>query len=78
VHRSREDVLLINSVSPHHNSVSAKYVSFSDTESPRENKVAVHDRPLVADDVALLQQVARIVPLITLRSGPQKVLSRVG
>jgi hypothetical protein len=76
VRRSRDDVLLLNGVAPHHNSVSSKYVSFADTDVPRENKFAVHDRPLDTDDVALLTQVAVIVPLATLMNSSERVLSR--
>lgn len=60
-----EDIL-INSVAPHHGSVSHKYVSFADTEGSLDDKLAVFERPLSIDDVALLQQVARIVPIRSL------------
>jgi hypothetical protein len=55
--------ILINGVSPHHGSISAKYVSFADTEGAASRKLAVFDRQLNTDDVALLQQVASILPI---------------
>jgi len=75
IHRRREHLLLINGVLPHHNSISSKYVSFSDTDVPRENRLAVHDRELGAGDIALLQQVSHIVPMLRLRKSPQEVLA---
>jgi hypothetical protein len=67
--------LLINGVSPHHTSISAKFVSFSDSESELEQKFAVYERELETDDTALLQQVATVVPLISLSAGAQRALS---
>jgi hypothetical protein len=65
-----EQPLLLNAVTPHHVSISSKYVAFSDThESPAIGRFAVHERPLDADDMALLQQVADIVPYTSLRPG---------
>ena len=75
IYRSREHLLLINGVLPHHNSISSKYVSFSDTDVPRENRLAVHDRELGAGDIALLQQVSHIVPMLRLRKSSQEVLA---
>ena len=41
----------------------------------QSRKLAVYDRPLDTGDVALLQQVASIVPLAALPDGARKVLS---
>jgi hypothetical protein len=61
--------LLINGVAPHPGSVASKYVAFSDTEYDRQKKLAVHDRALENDDAVLLQQVALVVPFVSLGSG---------
>jgi hypothetical protein len=72
--------LLINGVSPHRNSIAAKYVTFADTEADKRRKFAVHDRELHNDDVVLLQQVASVVPLKSLLAGAQRELghSQIG
>jgi hypothetical protein len=67
--------LLINGVSPHRNSIAAKYVTFADTEADKGHKFAVHDRELHNDDVVLLQQVASVVPLRSLLAGAKRALS---
>jgi hypothetical protein len=67
--------LLINGVSPHRNSIAAKYVTFADTEADKGHKFAVHDRELHNDDVVLLQQVASVVPLRSLPVGAKRALS---
>ena len=64
--------ILINSVTPHRNSIAAKYVSFSDTSGDRHSKVAVHDRDLETGDIALLQQVADVMPLASLTGGAKR------
>jgi hypothetical protein len=62
--------LLVESVTPHHVSISAKYVAFADTsDAPAIGRFAVCDRPLDNDDTALLQQVAAIVPFASLGPG---------
>jgi hypothetical protein len=66
--------ILINGVSPHHGSISHKYVAFADTEGDQSHKLAVFDRELGTDDVALLQQVASIVPLKALSAGADRIL----
>ncbi|MGY6498075.1 MAG: hypothetical protein ACXIUP_07590 [Microcella sp.] len=65
----RDEDVFINGVSPHHASISSKYVAFADTDADPDHKLAVFDRPLGTDDVALLQQVARIVPVEALHPG---------
>jgi hypothetical protein len=69
-----ERAILINAVAPHHGSVSSKYVAFADTEGHSSHKFAVYDQKLDADDVSLLQQVARIVPIEVLTNSPERVL----
>jgi len=76
-----EDWLLIDAVSPHHVSIAAKYVAFSDTkENGRTSRTrfAVYDRPLEADDVALMQQVADLVPVSGLHSGITREMQDAG
>jgi hypothetical protein len=69
--------ILINAILPHHNSVASKYVSFADTESEGVHKFAVFERGLDLDDVALIQQVAELVPLVSLASGAKRALAHV-
>lgn len=66
--------LFINGVSPHHASINAKYVAFADVEGDASTKFAVCAQILDADDTALLQQVARIVPLASLAAGATRAL----
>jgi hypothetical protein len=67
--------IYINSVTPRRNSIAAKYVSFADTRVETRFKLAVHDRELETGDTALLQQVAFVMPLASLRVGAQRSLS---
>lgn len=67
--------LLINGVLPHHGSVSSKYVAFADTDIERRRKLAVFDKSLETADIALLQQVADIVPFRALTHTALKALS---
>lgn len=69
--------LLINGVSAHHSSIAAKFVSFSDVDAPIELKFAVYDAPLETEDTALMQQVARIVPLARLSDGTKRALTHI-
>lgn len=78
VRERRDGLLLINAVAPHHVSVAAKYVAFADIERRADGEVdkfAVHDRPLEASDVSLLQQVADIVPFSSLAPGVRRALA---
>ena len=70
-------MLLLNAVTPHHVSVSSKYVAFSDVihrEGVRTDRWAVYERELEPSDVSLLQQVADIVPFKGLRPGLHRLL----
>lgn len=69
--------LLISAVAPHHTSIAAKYVAFADTDAEMRRKFAVYDRPLETGDTALLQQVASIVPLVSLTAGARRSLENV-
>jgi hypothetical protein len=63
---------LIDTVSPHHVSVSSRYVAFSDIggiDGDVHGRFVVHDRPLDSEDVALLGQVADVVPFTSLKAG---------
>lgn len=66
--------ILVNGVSPHRNSISSKYVSFADTEVEKKRKFAVYDRELSNDDTVLLQQVAQVLPLASLKAGAERSL----
>jgi hypothetical protein len=59
---------LLDAVAPHHVSISAKYVAFSDAGGHAgHSKYAVYDRELDVGDSALLQQVADLVPFSALQ-----------
>ena len=66
--------LLINGVAPHHGSVASRYVSFADTDGDVAHKLAVYDKPLNADDAALLGQVASVLPLASLAQGAGRLI----
>jgi hypothetical protein len=70
--------LLIDSVAPHHVSIAAKYVAFSDTRDGPDliaARFAVYDRPLEPDDASLLQQVADLVPFRSLPAGVRREMA---
>jgi hypothetical protein len=71
--------ILMDAVAPHHSSIAAKYVAFADTGPANGalglHKFAVYDRPLSRDDVALMQQVAEIVPFRSLVEGSKRALA---
>ncbi|MEL7108596.1 MAG: hypothetical protein AAGL99_04955 [Pseudomonadota bacterium] len=55
---------LIDSVSPHHTSIAAKYVAFDDTERrPTLEKFAVYERELEKENKVLMQNVADLIPI---------------
>jgi hypothetical protein len=69
---------LIDTVLPHHVSISAKYVAFADTRCDRSTEIgrfAVYDRPLDRAHASLLQQVADLVPFRSLEPGIKRALS---
>jgi len=72
------ELLLVNAVAPHHVSVSAKYVAFADTPANDDHvaKLAVYGRKLETEDVALITQVATLVPIGTVEAGIRRVLAR--
>lgn len=74
VDRESPHPIYVNSVTPRKNSISAKYVSFADTDADIKFKLAVHDRELETGDTALLQQVASVVPLRSLNVGAKRSL----
>lgn len=62
-------ITLIDAVTPHHVSVSAKYVAFADMKSrPNMDGIVVHDNHIQSEDKLLLQQVAEVLPFAGLRS----------
>jgi hypothetical protein len=71
-------LLLVNAVAPHHVSVSAKYVAFADTPANDDHigKLAVYGRKLEIEDVALITQVATLVPVTAVEAGIRRVLAR--
>jgi hypothetical protein len=78
IRRQEEGLLLIDTVLPHHVSVSAKYVAFADARFERSKEIsrfAVYDRPLDKGDASLLQQVADLVPFRSLEPGIKRALT---
>jgi hypothetical protein len=74
----KDNWLLIDSVSPHHVSIAAKYVAFSDTRGGSDQiaaRFAVYDRPLEPDDASLIQQVADLMPFMSLPAGVRREMS---
>lgn len=69
--------LILNAVTPHHASISAKYVAFADIESDGKlvEKFAVFERPLESDDKSLITQVAALVPIRSLAAGTRRALA---
>lgn len=65
-----QTALFVNTVSPHHISISSKYVAFADLRDEESSltlrKYAVFDRELESDDVSLISQVADLVPVTSL------------
>lgn len=72
VRRHSGQWLLVGAVTPHHASISSRYVAFADTRGENEligSGLAVYDRPLQDDDAALMLQVAALVQFNALPSG---------
>jgi hypothetical protein len=71
-------VALIDTVAPHHISVAAKYVAFSDTSGVdgAGGRFIVHDKPLPDEDVALLGQFADVLPSTALKPTFEKHFAR--
>jgi hypothetical protein len=73
--RTDDEWLLIDAVSPHHVSIAAKYVAFSDTSGSDHQisgRFAVYDRPLEPDDAELIKQVADLIPFNALSGGVRR------
>lgn len=78
VRAENDNLLLVSAVAPHHTSIYAKYVAFSDTkklEDPRISRFAVYDRQLGTGDISLMLQVADLVPLKALDPKARRALS---
>jgi hypothetical protein len=74
VQYEKDGWLVLDAVAPHHVSIAAKYVAFSDTRNSElvTNRFAVFDRQLEKDDISLLQQVADLVPFKALPDGVKR------
>ena len=75
--RPDEEWILVDAVSPHHVSIAAKYVAFSDTrvgDGASGGRFAVFDRPLERDDAELMKQVADLIPFSGLHGGIRREL----
>ncbi|RIX31582.1 hypothetical protein [Sphingomonas edaphi] len=71
--------LLLKAVTPDANSINSNYTAFGDiaaAERDRIKRFSVHDSPLRNEDVALMLQVAQLVPLASLSGGARKALGR--
>jgi hypothetical protein len=63
-----EPAILINGVSSHAASYSAKYVTFADVDLPFDRKIAIREGELRPDVESLVSQVATIVPLAAVQA----------
>lgn len=61
-----EQLTLIKSVTPHHNSIAATYTALSDIASEGNRRFSVYLKRPKEDDAALLRQVAELVPFAAL------------
>lgn len=75
---ANDNLLLVNTVTAHHASISAKYVAFADTPESDAvvKKLAVYTRKLDTADAALITQVAMLVPDSAVERGARKALGR--
>ncbi len=81
VQRPSDGWLLMDAISPHHVSIAAKFLAFSDIQSIDGGiggRLAVYDksRPLHTEDEALIQTVADLVPVSALQKDMQRELAR--
>ncbi len=76
VKSDNDNTLLLNAVSPHPNSVAAKYVVFADTKGldVGYSRFAVYDRPLEKGSMSLMMEVVELVPLKALDPKARRVL----
>ncbi len=74
---SNDNILLLSAVAPHHSSIYAKYVAFSDIREldGKIERFAVFDRPLDRGDTSLLLQVSELVPLASLEPGARRAVA---
>lgn len=69
--QSRDHLTLIETVTPHANSVNSKYVALADVPSePAVKKIAAHNNDLSQEDILLLQNVAIV-------AGPNGVMDLI-
>lgn len=73
-----DNLLLLNAISPHPNSIAAKYVAFADTKALQTatTRFAVYDRPLENGSISLMLQVADLIPVKALDAKIRRVMSR--
>jgi hypothetical protein len=72
-------MVLLDAITPHHSSIAHKYTAFADVKpllSGTAQSLAVFERPLEAEDAALIQQVARLVPISSVPEGTVRALSQ--
>lgn len=74
---SKGAILLVNAVTPNHISISSKYVAFADlpANDAQVRKVAVFDRPLETPDVALITQVADLMPVGAIEKSVRRMMA---
>lgn len=72
-------MVLLDAIAPHHSSIAHKYTAFADVKpllSGTAQSFAVFERRLDAGDAALIQQVARLVPISSVSEGTLRALSQ--
>lgn len=77
VHAPKDGWIVMDAISPHHVSVAAKYMAFSDIralDGQVRGRFAIYDRQLNRDDEALIQTVADLVPVKSLSKGIEREL----
>lgn len=78
IRSERQDLLLVDGVTPHYLSVVSAYAAFADTREVVPGvlgRFAVFERPLEPADMSLLQQVVDLVPLSSLTRGLRRQLA---
>jgi hypothetical protein len=75
--KSKNRIILINSVTPHHASINPKYVAFSDSPANDSDilRIAVHDRLLSTIETTLMQQVCTLMPILSFESGLRRLVA---
>jgi len=78
ISRNDSSQVLVEIVTPHHSSISHKYMAFADVVAGgvnRNSNIAVFGRKLAQDDTTLMSQVADLLPYKSFEQGTLRALS---